>query len=215
MRHFRNFIGGEMTDLQKRTLAGNRLLCLVENRPDRFTEIHASDGSEIRAGRGIGLIVCGNVLVMRADMSDKVLLNRLGPGDLFGMANLYGSENQCTAVVADGDTEFLFLPEEECRRLVRENPRFAEEYIALLSDKIRFLNRRISDFSAPDVESKVARALLSGRYISKTMTGLSRQLGIGRASLYRVLDLFEAEGLIQKNGRAVTVIDGEKLSKHV
>ena len=215
MRHFRNFIGGDMTDLQKRTLAGNRLFRLVDCLPGQFMEERTENGGEIHAGRGIGLVVTGNVLVMRADLDERVLLNRLGPGDLFGMANLYGSENQSTAIVADGNVEFLFLPEAECRRLVRENPQFAEEYIALLSDKIRFLNRRISVFSSPDVESKVARALLSGRYISETMTGLSRRLGIGRASLYRVLDLFEKEGLIRKNGRTVTVIDSEKLSKHI
>ena len=204
-----------MTEKQLCVLRENRLFGCLDSYPGTLKTVNAEGGEEISPGKGIGLITDGHLSVMRADLSERVLLNRLGPGDLFGMANLYGGENRSTAIIADEKTEILFLPEDGCRKLVRENPGFAEEYIALLSDKIRFLNRRVSDFSSRGVESKVSRALLSGNYISKTMTGLSRQLGIGRASLYRVLDLFEKEGIIEKNGRSVAVTDREKLSEHI
>ena len=105
-----------------------------------------------------------------------------------------------------------FIPGDTVKQLVRANPDFAESYIRFLSEKVRFLNRRIADFTAAGTERKVAGYLAgcpaeTGSTICPNRSALARSLDIGRASLYRVLDSFEAKGLIRKTEKGIEILD--------
>jgi CRP-like cAMP-binding protein len=91
-------------------------------------------------------------------------------------------------------------------------PSFALDYVAFLSGKIRFLNERLSELSAPSALQKLSSYLLKddGR-IALSKVQLASALGIGRASLYRALDDLTEKGYISSDGKSVTVIDREGL----
>ena len=102
------------------------------------------------------------------------------------------------------------------KQQVRTDPEFAENYIRLLSEKVRFLNRRIADFTASDTERKLAGYLAAcpaddRGIIRPNRSALARTLDIGRASLYRALDCFESKGLIRKADRGIQIVDREAL----
>ena len=84
------------------------------------------------------------------------------------------------------------------------------QYIALLSEKILFLNRRIDTFTADDVSARL-RGMLKDFWLRQgkggaftlpcSYTQLAALLNVGRASLYRALEQLEREGLFTREGR--------------
>ncbi len=220
MRHSENdmFNNGEITALLKNhpifgSFSDGKLSRIVSD--DRCKISSAADGEDISAnGLGLFLIISGSVLVFRKGNGLPVLLQRLEKGKVFGAASLFSDENEDVTVLrAENDASVFFLPIELITELVQTDSAFAMSYISFLSGKIRFLNRRMSELSAPSVTQKVAAFLLREENgIAQTKVKLASALGIGRASLYRALDELSEMGLISVEGKGVTVIDPEGLS---
>ncbi len=180
----------------------------------RCKTITASDGDEIVTdGTGLSIILSGGVLVFRRGNGLPVLLQRLGKGKIFGAASLFSEgQKSVTELKAEGDASVFFIPVTLITELIEDDSAFALAYIAFLSGKIRFLNKRISELSAPSTTQKLAMFLISEEGdIAPTRVKLASALGIGRASLYRALDELTDLGLISIDGKTVTVKDREGL----
>ena len=220
MRHLENdmFDNGEITALLKgHSIFGSLSSAALDGiaSDKRCKTLHVLDGDEVSSnGLGLFLIVSGSVLVFRKGNGQPVLLQRLEKGKVFGAATLFGNESEdVTMLRSDGSASVFFLPIALITELIRENSDFALSYISFLSGKIRFLNRRMSELSAPSVNQKLAAFLLREENgIAQTKVKLAAALGIGRASLYRSLDELSAMGLISVEGKSVTVIDPDGLS---
>ena len=143
----------------------------------------------------------------------------LESGDTFGVANLFSSTEQFVSlIVAKKACRVLFFSEETVALLLREDTTFCMNYIHFLSDRICFLNTKISCFTAGSPERKLAFFLLScaddkmEQYsLSINSNSLSDMLNVGRASLYRAFDCLVSEGLIQKQGKQITVLNKNAL----
>ena len=96
---------------------------------------------------------------------------------------------------------------------MRRDFSITENYIRYLAGRVWFLNETISNLTAGTVEQRLAGFLLErpASGIPSSMAGLARQLNVGRASLYRAMDALEAEGLIRRDGKTLTVLDWEGL----
>lgn len=165
--------------------------------------------------RALGLVLSGSVDVRRIGHTQPVLLQQLKEGSLFGAAALFSKEESYVSVLtAASATTVFFLPAEVCEELLTRHPAFAMRYIAFLSDRIRFLNRRIASLAAGGTEGKLAQYLLQNEGAPvPSRTQLASALGIGRASLYRALDDLSAKGLISFDGKNITVLDSEGLRR--
>ena len=209
---------GEITALLKKhpifgSLEDKRLSEIASDvRCKTFTSFN---GEEISSnGLGLFMIISGSVLVFRKGNGLPVLLQRLEKGKVFGAASLFSEETEDVTILrAEGDASTFFLPIGLITELICENSDFALSYVTFLSEKIRFLNKRMSELSAPSVTQKLAAFLLRKENgIAQTKVKLASALGIGRASLYRALDELKETGLISVDGKNVTVIDPEGLS---
>lgn len=159
--------------------------------------------------RALGILLSGKAEVRRIGES-TVLLNRLEVGDIFGVASLFGeSEPFPTEIVAIKSAECLFFSESAVRKLLESSPKAAMNYIAFLSDKIRFLNQKVAGFSAKNTEARLAAFLLSnekdGVIVLKNLSKAATVLSVGRASLYRALDSLVEAGAIQKEGSQIVI----------
>lgn len=188
-------------------------------RDSRTAEVSYTAGESIYSDtsykKALGAVITGCLSVYRPGNGSRVLLNRIPAGGVFGAASLFGAEGMyVTEITAEKDSVIFFVPSEVLGRLITENGEFALSYIGFLTDRIRFLNRRISELSAGGAERKLAKYLLerdSDKPVS--MTELASFLGIGRASLYRIIDGFTGNGFIEKNGRNIAVLDRDALCR--
>lgn len=166
--------------------------------------------------RVLGFLLEGAAIVTHG--ASPVAMSRLSPGACFGMATLFAdgapfpneirAETACTA---------LFLPREWAENLLSREARFASNYIALLSERILFLNRRIDTFTADDVSARL-RGMLEDFWLRQgkggaftlpcSYTQLAALLNVGRASLYRALEQLEREGLFTREGRVFRLTEG-------
>ncbi len=174
------------------------------------------DGETVlRAGGSPGLPVIaeGRAQIVSGEGSRCAVLRSLSEGDSFGAASLFAKgEAHRTAVKSVGGCRVVTLPKGTLMTLIKEEPNCAVAYISFLSDRISFLNRKITAFTAGSAEAKLS-AYLSG--LERGADGavstevsyikLAQMLGISRASLYRSLDSLEAEGLIERRGRTLYI----------
>ena len=167
--------------------------------------------------RCLGILLSGEVRVDKLTPEGKYMkMSRLKPGECFGAAAMFGQrEKYATVLTAERNTEVLFLPEELIRWAMRRDFTITENYIRYLSDRIWFLNEKISGLTAGSAEQRLAVLLLehcsSDGILTASMTELSNQLNIGRASLYRAMDSLEGRGLIGRAGKSVKILDQEGL----
>lgn len=164
-----------------------------------------------RFERAVGLILKGRATVTRA----SAVLNRLGPGDLFGAAALYSEEEEyATRVTARTGCLIRFFPQELLEEWMKADFRIAENYIRFLSDRIRFLNRRIAAFTAGSANRRLLlylrqQADQTGAIPPRSLTELARILDMSRTSLYRSMEELEAAGCLRRRGKSLYYIHSE------
>lgn len=172
------------------------------------------DGETVlRAGAcpGLPVVTQGRAQIVSGEGSRCAVLRTLCEGDSFGAASLFSeSESHRTAVISVGGCRAVIIPRDTVVRLISDEPACAMAYITFLSDRISFLNRKITAFTAGSAEARLS-AYLSG--LEKNSDGslgtdacytkLAKMLGISRASLYRALDSLEAEGIIERRGKTI------------
>lgn len=152
--------------------------------------------------------------------SNKCLhMKTFDKGTCFGAAAVFNREGSYVSTIkALTDMEVLFLDEDLLRDIFEKYPQTAVNYISFLSDKIRFLNKKLGLLSCQNTEDTVLSYLKSIAseegiaQLPKNMTLFSKTLGISRASLYRSLDELQKNGHILRQENKVKVINYEKNS---
>ncbi|MBQ8203893.1 MAG: Crp/Fnr family transcriptional regulator [Clostridia bacterium] len=169
-------------------------------------------GSELYKSGHIGFMLSGIAAIKRCNKDRQVTMRNLKSGDIFGSASLFGEwDNDLSHIIACEKCEVCYLSEADLRALALKLPQVAFTYIAYLTDRIRFLNRKIDAFTAGSAESKLYE-FLQGLpcengviTVEFGMAELARRLKIGRTSLYRGLEALEKDGLIERNGHRFTL----------
>ena len=178
------------------------------------TSAHSS-GEDISSLARNALIVIGSgsANVYSEDSESNTLLRVLSKGDVFGISGLIGGYKEISRVcVKSTSLCAISVPRECIIDLISKDACFASGYISLLEKKIVFLNRRIAAFTAGTCERRLASFLnsVSGEEQFEigpiALSSLAKQLNMGRASLYRALDSFEAEGIIERKAKAIKVM---------
>lgn len=111
----------------------------------RFTAHDVAGGVVIlregEPGRGLFVLLAGEVDVSKVDGNEKVLLATLKPGDVFGEMSMLNDEPANATVTAARQSTVLFLPREVFLRLVQAFPEI-RDYVAQLSDE-RMMDTRL------------------------------------------------------------------------
>ncbi len=164
--------------------------------------------------RGLQIIVSGKAIVTGEFEENSTILRMLAKGDVFGAAALFCSEGAeyISYIRAKGKTVVLLLGADKIESLITGNSKLAENYIKFLSGRIRYLNKRISVVTAGTAEQRLSCILLEmprdsdGCLIVPSMTQLASSLNLGRASVYRALQMLEGSGFIKRNKEGKIII---------
>ena len=160
------------------------------------------------------ILISGSASVLTLGEENDCLLRVLRSGDVFGVATLFAGTNAVTRILADEPTQVLIAQEEAVRALLACDSAFATNYVVFLSDRIQFLNRRLSCFGAGSATRRLVAWLdasipegLTEYMLPLPLCRLPDALGVSRASLYRALDDLETGGYILRNGKRIVLPD--------
>ncbi len=164
----------------------------------------------------IGVILEGDAFAVSNNES-RLYMRSFKEGTCFGAAAIFGKdEPYVSTITAKTDVKILFITEPQLESIFLKYPKTSLNYIGFLSDKIRFLNKKLGILGCNTAEDTLFNYLNSisdkngVAELPSNMTLLSKSLGISRASLYRCLDTLENDGLILKEKNIVKVIKNEK-----
>ena len=163
----------------------------------------------------IGVVLFGTILAEEKNSGNKVVLNTLKEGNVFGVTSVFSSEEEnVSCIVSKTQSEILFISEDKFRTYILEDRELNLSYIRFLTDRIRFLNKKISTFATPTTQGALSRFLLSQDSDEIRVVGatLSKQLNIGRSSLYRALRELQDINAIEYTNGVVKILSREKLN---
>ena len=175
--------------------------------------------SENSYTRSLVIILKGRASVVKNSGKAKILMSVLRKGDVFGMATLfYEKDNFLTEITALEKTTLAVFSKENVKKLFEQYPAVSENYITILSEKIHFLNRKISTYTKSEAIQKVAAFILQNADEGKksaalpySITAVADALNVGRASVYRAFESLENDGIITRNGKKIIINSPDEL----
>lgn len=166
----------------------------------------------------LGVVLAGAAMVQKQGGCNTMLMSVLCAGDLFGAASLFQDANQpyVVSIRAMTPVRALLVEEPVFVGLLHEDGRLMERYLRYLTDRVRFLNRRIEGFVQPTVEERLM--LLLQQYAGEggicklpfSLSALSDALCVSRATLYRAMDALQAAGRIRRDRRTIVLYPKEE-----
>lgn len=177
-----------------------------------------ADGDDFSSFKGLGVLLSGKASIYGRDSGKRVLLNRIESGEIFGAATVFFSKKDAVStVIAGTKCTVLFIERTVLESLIENDFAVASAYIAFLSERIYFLNRKIIGFTAKNADAAFAGYLLRNAdengALAVNMSRIASTLDIGRTTLYRAADALEAEGAIRRDGKQIAILDRELLEK--
>lgn len=163
----------------------------------------------------LGILIDGCATVKRLnDIGDSITIRNISAGEVFGAASMFGDwKDGMSSIISTIKCEVLYINEVEFCKIIKKYPQVSINYIKYLSDRIRFLNRKLDTFSANSTEEKLYEYLLSMSdsngdvFLNFGMSELARRLNVGRTSIYRDISTLESKKLIKRNGHNFKILE--------
>lgn len=162
--------------------------------------------------KNIIIISSGNAAVYSADESRNMRLRSLRAGSISGVANFFTSEEYVSRIIAAEKTTVIKISENIIKKLLEQDKDFMYSYLAFMSDRICYLNRKIVILSAGSAERRLSQFLVDEadenlRIYPFSAKHAANMLNLGRASLYRALDKLCEDKLISHNQKEIIILD--------
>lgn len=154
------------------------------------------------------------------------LLAVLGPGEVLGELTLFDPGPRSTTATAVAPTHLLELQHKDLMEFLETRPTLAKHMLRALAQRLRRTNESLADLVFSDVPGRVAKALLDlgDRFGSRTEEGLhvahdltqeelAQLVGASRETVNKSLAEFVSRGWIRLEGRAVTLLDLDRLRR--
>lgn len=183
-------------------------------------EVIAIEGDQCNR---IGIVMDGEIAVQKVYFSGKVVnLTKLSKGDIFGEVVVFSNHGQYPAtIVSQKKAAVLFISRENIIGLCREDDKFLQNFMNLLSNKILMLNKKVENLSLKTIRQKICRFIIEeykrqGKKrlkILATRNDMAESFGIPRPSLSRELVNMREEGLISFGKGYMEILDIEAIEE--
>ncbi|MBU5483376.1 Crp/Fnr family transcriptional regulator [Clostridium sp. MSJ-11] len=170
----------------------------------------------------LGIVINGKIEPQKIFPSGKAItIDRLEMGNAFGEAIIFSNVHKYPAtIVCIEKAAVMMISKNEMLKLFSHNNKILNNFIAVLSNKILMLNRRVKTLSYQSIRQKICSYLLYIYQNQKTKViklpisrkEMAEYLGIPRPSLSREMINMQDEGLIEFDKNIIKIIDVESLS---
>jgi CRP/FNR family transcriptional regulator len=167
------------------------------------------------AAKGLFVVIHGSVRVYQiGDTGREHVLTVEGPGSSVAELPLFDGGPYPAYAEAAEDSLVFSLGRDRFSELLRERPELAEQIIRALAGRLRRLVQTVEGLALKEVRQRVAAVLLQladeqGLQFTLpfTIEQIAAQLGSAREVISRALHGFAHDGLIDLEGRQVTIRD--------
>ena len=178
-------------------------------------------------GDRLYIVTTGKVKLGRtAPDGRENLLAVMGPGEMFGELSLFDPGPRTATATAITATTLSGFGHSDLDPLLSQRPEVASRLLAALARRLRRTNEAMADLVFSDVPGRVAKALLdlAQRFGVQTDDGLrvthdltqeelAQLVGASRETVKKALADFASRGVLRMDGRAVVILDLERLTR--
>jgi CRP-like cAMP-binding protein len=182
---------------------------------------------EGESGDRLYVIARGKIKLGRRSVDGREnLLSILGPGEMFGELSLFDPGPRTATASAVSDSLLYELHHEQLIAWLENHPQVSRHMLLALAQRLRRTNDTLADLVFSDVPGRVAKALLdlANRFGEPTSDGirvahdltqeeLAQLVGASRETVNKALADFTARGWVRREGRAVVILDVERLER--
>jgi CRP/FNR family cyclic AMP-dependent transcriptional regulator len=140
----------------------------------------------------------------------KIIVNTIGPGELFGELAMFSDEPRSANIVAVEACEVLIVQRKAVMQAMAEFPAFSKNIIQRLARKVNSLTDDVSSLALLDVYSRIARILqqhtdagITGRL---TQQDIADRVGSSREMVSRILKDLRLGGYISIENRQISIL---------
>jgi CRP/FNR family cyclic AMP-dependent transcriptional regulator len=186
------------------TVDGGRTLAAYGKNQSIFSQGDAADS--------VFYIREGKVKVtVRSDRGKEAVVGLHGKGDFFGEGCLTGQPLRLASVVALTESEIMKLTKAAIVRVLRDEPKFSEKFMAYLLARNARVEADLADQLFNSSEKRLARALLLMANFGKeenpepliatvSQATLAEMIGTTRARVSTFMNKFRKLGFVEYNG---------------
>jgi CRP/FNR family transcriptional regulator, cyclic AMP receptor protein len=166
------------------------------------------------------IVVSGAVRISTRPKADsrEVVYAVLGAGSYFGLANAVRHGPYTYDARAYGATDLAVVDGSRLSAALEQNPRLWRRVSSLMAHRLRVALDFLADGRMLPLPERIARRLLSHAMSSEILEGaqpvlhmtqhdLARMLDSGRSQINSTLRRLEADGLVRRGYRSITLLD--------
>lgn len=170
---------------------------------------------------GAYLVLAGKIKTIKMNADGRELMTGIYETDDFLGINaiLYNEMHTDSATVLE-DSELCFFPKEQLEELLLLYPDVAGKFLKILSEELRDKDIQLLDLAYQSVRKRIAESILrlfrhtttDEESISISRDDLAAMSGTACETVSRTLTEFKNEGLIQRKGSHISILDYNKIS---
>lgn len=171
---------------------------------------------------GIYFVISGKVKTVKLTEDGRELITGMYKTDDYLDINIIFTEDTYTdTAIALETAELGFLPVEQLDKLLNNYPDIGAKFVKLLANNIKEKEMRLLQIAYSSVRKRIAEAIVNlahqhstdGKTIKISRDDLAALSGTAPETISRTLTDFREEGLIDKKGSTLHILDLSRLEK--
>lgn len=170
---------------------------------------------------GIYLVISGKVKTFKVAQDGRELLTGMfGAEEYFGTAAFLAAENYADTAEAIENTELCLLPRELMEQLLHQYPDVAAQFIKILANNVLNNEEQLLQLAYHSVRKRMADVIIrlntgvqpeNSSVLQVSRDNLAAMAGIATETVSRILSDFKEEGLIERKGSQILILDQQRL----
>jgi CRP-like cAMP-binding protein/ActR/RegA family two-component response regulator len=197
----------------------HKIIAERKARPFKKNQVIYYEGDK---GNGLYLVLSGKVKTIKLAEDGRELMTGIyAADDYLGINAMLSNEEYADTATALEDCVLCLIPKEQLEQLLNLYPEVGREFIKLLANDVREKEEQLLQMAYHSVRKKMAEALLRlhrqpgsvDDSFKISREDLAAMAAMATETVSRTLSDFKEEGLIEKKGSTITILDLARLTK--